>query len=530
MKRTEVGSSLLFLVLTLLSWNTHSQSLVGRVVSSVDKRPITDATVVLLGTTRGTFTNGAGYFELEGIQTGNTIIISHVGFQAGEVVIKELNSVLIKLSPKVVKIEPSFLIDDYEEESAQDLFQENELILDDLKEEVEEIFTIVESNAAYVGGWTQFYSELAQSIFKSTHQFKPTSSFNIQFVLEGNGNIRDINMSDTSFSDIIGFSIKELDNWIPAIQNGRKVDQYISFNVSQSMDSLDEKAARFPGGIKGFHKYLSKNLKYPREAQRQGLQGVVTVEFIVEVDGSLSGFNIVNSKGPSLDKEALRVIEGMPNWIPGEKNKKSVRQKIQQNVIFGFEGTPFEEIDLTKASFPGGNSAFKIFVRDNMTKIKTLPKPNKYKNSVRVEFEVDTLGNITNGKLLNSLGAPFDQEALRLVDSMPKWIPASNGRTKIQDTRRVSISFDRFSNTELLYAKDLYKRGVEFYAKGLYERALKSFSKAIKINPTEVDYYFNRSCTLIQMGNLEEACDDLILIKGKDEQANKLYLKHCVRD
>ncbi len=95
-----------------------------------------------------------------------------------------------------------------------------------------------------------------------------------------------------------------------------------------------EKMPQFPGGPQALFEYLSKNIRYPVIAQENGLQGRVICQFVVNSDGSIVDIVVVRSVDPSLDKEAVRVIESMPKWQPGEQRGKAVRVKYTLPVNF----------------------------------------------------------------------------------------------------------------------------------------------------------------------------------------------------
>ncbi|MEY8591913.1 energy transducer TonB [Butyricimonas hominis] len=78
----------------------------------------------------------------------------------------------------------------------------------------------------------------------------------------------------------------------------------------------------FPGDI---NKWLSRNVKYPVIAQENNIQGKVSVQFVIERDGSITDVKVLRSVDPSLDKEAVRVIKSMPKWKPGKQRGKAVR-------------------------------------------------------------------------------------------------------------------------------------------------------------------------------------------------------------
>mgnify|MGYP002623739083 CR=1 FL=1 len=99
------------------------------------------------------------------------------------------------------------------------------------------------------------------------------------------------------------------------------------FDVVEQMPS-------FPGGPQALFEYLSKNIKYPVVAEENNIQGRVIVTFVVERDGSITDVKVVKSVDPSLDKEAKRVVQSMPRWIPGKQNGSAVRVKYTVPVTF----------------------------------------------------------------------------------------------------------------------------------------------------------------------------------------------------
>lgn len=90
----------------------------------------------------------------------------------------------------------------------------------------------------------------------------------------------------------------------------------------------------FPGGIYAMMSYLSKNIKYPKEAQKNGIHGKVLVRFTVDTDGTLKDIHIAKSVDPLLDKEALRVFQTMPKWKPGKQKGKAVKVRYTAPVNF----------------------------------------------------------------------------------------------------------------------------------------------------------------------------------------------------
>ncbi len=95
-----------------------------------------------------------------------------------------------------------------------------------------------------------------------------------------------------------------------------------------------EQMPMFPGGDAALMAYLRDNMHYPTVAAENGVQGRVIVGFVVERDGSITDVNVLRSVDPSLDREAMRVVKGMPKWTPGKQNGSAVRVKYQVPVTF----------------------------------------------------------------------------------------------------------------------------------------------------------------------------------------------------
>jgi protein TonB len=85
-----------------------------------------------------------------------------------------------------------------------------------------------------------------------------------------------------------------------------------------------EDMPEFPGGEMALRTYIANAIKYPVIAQENGIQGKVYVTFVVGKDGSVSNASIARGVDPSLDKEALRVVNTLPKWKPGKQRGKPV--------------------------------------------------------------------------------------------------------------------------------------------------------------------------------------------------------------
>ncbi|MFD2248578.1 energy transducer TonB [Pontibacter ruber] len=94
---------------------------------------------------------------------------------------------------------------------------------------------------------------------------------------------------------------------------------------------------QYEGGEKGLAKYLSKNLRYPADAMRAGVEGIVVVSFVVNSNGEVTEAAVVKSLGYGTDEEAIRVIQKMPRWTPGKQNGKPVAVRFTMPIRFSMQ-------------------------------------------------------------------------------------------------------------------------------------------------------------------------------------------------
>jgi TonB family protein len=95
-----------------------------------------------------------------------------------------------------------------------------------------------------------------------------------------------------------------------------------------------EQVPEFPGGLNAFFEFLAKNIKYPAESRKKGIQGRVIISFVVETDGALTNFKVERGVDNEIDQEALRVLEMSPKWNPGTQNGLAVRVAYSVPISF----------------------------------------------------------------------------------------------------------------------------------------------------------------------------------------------------
>jgi protein TonB len=98
--------------------------------------------------------------------------------------------------------------------------------------------------------------------------------------------------------------------------------------------TIVEETAEPPGGMAAFYKYVAKNMNYPNQAKRMGIEGRVFVQFVVDKDGSITDVQAVKGIGAGCDEEAVRVVAGASKWKPGKQRGRPVKQRIILPITF----------------------------------------------------------------------------------------------------------------------------------------------------------------------------------------------------
>ena len=104
--------------------------------------------------------------------------------------------------------------------------------------------------------------------------------------------------------------------------------------TNQKVFDTVEQMPEYPGGMQAMIEFLQTNMKYPEDAAKQKVEGRVMVQFVVETDGSVTDVHVAKQVFPSLDAEAIRVVQAMPKWTPGKEKGRVVRVKYNLPIVF----------------------------------------------------------------------------------------------------------------------------------------------------------------------------------------------------
>lgn len=114
----------------------------------------------------------------------------------------------------------------------------------------------------------------------------------------------------------------------------KSLGQIAELSATDGVFTIVDEPASPKGGMPSFFQYVSENMDYPDGARKNGIQGKVFIEFIVNTDGSISDLRVLKGIGEGCDEEAFRVMSKSPAWIPGKQDGKIVRQKMVMPFVF----------------------------------------------------------------------------------------------------------------------------------------------------------------------------------------------------
>jgi len=249
------------------------------------------------------------------------------------------------------------------------------------------------------------------------------------------------------------------------LKDADSIKAKVTLKDADSIFQIVDQMPEFPGGIDAMTGFVASNIKYPQDAIDEGKEGRVFVSFVVEKDGWVSNVKVLKGVCESIDEEAARVVRGMPRWKPGMKDGKPARVSFQLPVTFKLDQMNNEYKTIvrtviaedesgehsTKSStatypddpvegnmkpdkngvyqiveempkFPGGEQAMFKFISENV-KYPQEAKDKNISGRVFVNFVVEKDGSVDEVKVLRSIGGGCDEEAVRVVKSMPKWTP-----------------------------------------------------------------------------------------------------------
>ena len=257
-------------------------------------------------------------------------------------------------------------------------------------------FIVVENMPKFQGGDLTKFKNWVNSkviqLLKSEYAIHPDlakvgkarGNIIIEFVVEEDGSVADITVirsSIKSISDDVVSIVKSSPKWTPGKQSGNTVRVKYTLPILYMTNKTSEDAKvhvhpvimvsekqSFKAGVKGksdlganklkvykkdapyivvekmpkfqdgdlskFRSWVMSKIVYPEQAVKSEIQGLVIVEFAVEVDGKLGAIKVVKSPDASLSDEMVRILKSSPKWTPGSQSGKVVRVKYTMPINF----------------------------------------------------------------------------------------------------------------------------------------------------------------------------------------------------
>ncbi len=204
----------------------------------------------------------------------------------------------------------------------------------------EKVYTFVDTMPEFPGG------QLAMFRFIDENKVYPSEELSkriegtmyLTFVVRADGTVSDVK-EVRRIQDGLALSrealrvVRSMPKWKPGILNGQPISVQMNLPVKFEIKEIPPE---FPGGIDSLVLFIKKNIEYPIYEKRNGIDGVVYVTYVISKEGEVHDVKIARGVkgGEGLDKEAIRIAEKMPRWIPGTLNGKPVN--VQYNLPVKF--------------------------------------------------------------------------------------------------------------------------------------------------------------------------------------------------
>ena len=198
-------------------------------------------------------------------------------------------------------------------------------------------------------------------------------------------------------------------------------------------------------------KFIEKNIHYPQDAIEAGFEGRVVVKFTVTKSGSICNISIVESVCKSLDEEAVRIVKSFPEFTPAMRGKEPVDECLTVPVVFKLPSENLDEIYYEPCFhmpvLPGGDAELMRFMERNLRYPKDALEKG-IEGRVITKFTVTKTGSIRNIRIVRSVYKSLDEEAIRLVKSLPKFVPGKIDGALVDIEYSLPVNFSLPSPTK----------------------------------------------------------------------------------
>ncbi len=285
----------------------------------------------------------------------------------------------------------------------------------------------------------------------------------VRFVLNEEGKAEDVKTINSLMGGCNEEAIRLIKNmpaWLPGKQNDTPVKVWCNLPVTFILKPgyrvpVDTTLIHYFSPEPSFDlgSYLEANLRYPDEARDNDIQGRVIVRFLINNNGTISNFRILKGVTKSLNQEAIRVIKGMPTWMPGLFKGNPVESHFTLPINFRLDGPTTQ---YKKGNVPDGyifrllytevdkdpepSYDLKKYFEENV-KYSGPTKTDHYEGEFRIVFIVNEDGSISDVKTDDDFVCKCEAEAIRVVKEMPNWQPGLYNGKPVKVESAVSVPF-----------------------------------------------------------------------------------------
>ena len=370
--------------LTIVQPDVITQIIVRGVVYREDDTPFPGVTVNVSGTTLMTITGPDGRFEFRSIPENVILLFTHEGYKYLPLKPQLDKEMSVKMIPDPDYVDPATIKPDPARKLPVVVVdgvitEENErAVMQRMKDDLGAFISLKPEEAVKKygekgsSGATEFWSvkkakEMGMKIplrRKSENDY-PTFDGNsylafndwvvsrtaypeeairegifgwarVSYTIDTEGNIRDIKptaATNVILGNALAGVMQSSPRWTPPrnpeMNEPFTADVVARFTLPDKVRIAEvyvvvEEMPHYPGGDQALFNHLYENLKYPPEAKEQGIQGKVILRFVVTAEGKVADISVVRGVHPLLDEEAIRVLGGVAEWIPGRQGGKPV--------------------------------------------------------------------------------------------------------------------------------------------------------------------------------------------------------------
>jgi len=256
--------------------------------------------------------------------------------------------------------------------------------------------------------------------------------------------------------------------------------------------------AQFHGGRDAMTKFIEDNIRYPITTVENRIGGMSVICFTVTKEGKIEHVMLSRGIDPAADREAVRAVKAMPKWIPATVKGKAINMKFEVAVIFNIEEElkwynkriPRVIIEDTQADMPSvaaddvldptlmelvlkriidpeklpdslsnkilrprfkeGEKALQEYISANLN-YPEMSIELEDQGVVRLRFIVTKDGDIREVKIIRGISPWIDKEAVRIINSMPKWISGQSAGVSENMYHRMEILFELTDELRMAY-------------------------------------------------------------------------------